>query len=61
MWRDILVALALVLVFEGILPFLDPTAWRRTALRAAQLNDRTLRLAGLGSMLVGLVLLHLSR
>jgi uncharacterized protein len=61
MWRNIAVALALVLVLEGILPFLDPSAWRRAALRAAQLTDPKLRLAGLASMLAGLGLLHFLR
>jgi uncharacterized protein YjeT (DUF2065 family) len=60
-WRNISVALALVLVLEGILPFLDPSGWRRAVLRVAQLNDGALRVAGLASMLAGLILLQLMR
>ena len=61
MWRNISVALALVLVLEGILPFLDPSAWRRAVLRVAQLTDGALRVVGLASMLAGLILLQLMR
>lgn len=53
MWQEILVALSLVLVIEGILPFLSPGKWRETVLMALQLDNRTLRIMGLGSMLLG--------
>ena len=59
MWQDLLVALALVMVIEGILPFLSPTRLRRTLLAMAEFDDRTLRLFGLVSMLLGLGLLYL--
>jgi len=51
----------LMLVFEGILPFLNPRASRQTLLRMAQLDDRLLRLTGLGSMALGLVMLYFFR
>jgi uncharacterized protein len=54
-------ALALMLVFEGLLPFLSPTAWRRMFERALKLSDGQIRFIGLSSMLVGLVLLLLWR
>lgn len=54
-------ALALMLVFEGLLPFLSPTAWRRMLERALKLSDGQIRFIGLSSMLVGLVLLLLWR
>ena len=61
MWQDLFAAVALVLVIEGILPFLSPQQFRKTMLTAAQFNDQTLRLLGLASMLVGVVVLYLVR
>lgn len=58
MWQDVLVAVSLVLVIEGILPFLSPSAWRTMVLNVAQMNNRSLRTMGLVSMLIGVVLLH---
>lgn len=52
-------AVALVLVIEGILPFLNPSGWRRMMVMAAQLDDATLRAIGLTSMILGVVLLYL--
>ncbi len=51
--------LALMLVFEGLLPFLSPGAWRRTFERVLLLTDGQLRFLGLCSMVVGLLLLTL--
>ena len=56
----VLPALALMLVFEGILPFVAPRAWREVFRRVIEMNDGQLRFAGLGSMLVGLALLFLA-
>jgi uncharacterized protein len=50
-------AVALVLVFEGLLPALNPIAWRRLFEQMLQLPDHQIRLFGLGSMLTGLVIL----
>ena len=61
MWHDLLVAFALVLVLEGIVPFLNPGAMRRAMLALAQLNDNTLRFAGLTVMVVGCLLLYAVR
>ena len=58
MWHDLLVAIALVLVIEGILPFLNPSALRRTLVHIARMSDSTLRFAGLTCMLVGVLLLN---
>ena len=58
-WSDFLRAFALLLVLEGILPFVMPNRWRETLLRIASLNDRLLRLIGLTSMTVGLIVLQL--
>jgi uncharacterized protein YjeT (DUF2065 family) len=54
-------ALALMLVLEGLLPFLSPTAWRSVFERALKLSDGQIRFIGLSSMLVGLLLLLLWR
>jgi uncharacterized protein len=52
-------ALGLVLVFEGLFPFVSPGGWRRTFLRLLQLQDGQLRFFGLCSVLLGLLLLWL--
>jgi hypothetical protein len=52
-------ALALVLVIEGLLPFLSPGSWRRGFGQLMQLRDGQLRFFGLCSILVGLILLWL--
>lgn len=59
MWHDLLVALALILVIEGILPFLSPGGTRRTLLSMAQLSDTQLRNGGLMVMGLGLLALYL--
>jgi uncharacterized protein YjeT (DUF2065 family) len=61
MWQDLLSALALMLVLEGILPFLSPEVTRRTLQTASQMDNRGLRITGLLSMLAGLGLLYLVR
>lgn len=60
-WHDLLVAIALVLVLEGIVPFLNPQAMRRAMLALANMNDSTLRFAGLTVMVVGCLLLYVVR
>ncbi len=52
-------ALALVLVFEGLLPFISPGAWRRMFQQVLQLRDGQIRFFGLGSMAVGFLLIWL--
>lgn len=54
-------ALALMLVLEGLLPFLSPRAWRQVFERATRMTDGQIRFVGLGSMLLGLVLLAIWR
>ncbi|HEY0819362.1 MAG TPA: DUF2065 domain-containing protein [Rhizobacter sp.] len=55
----LLSALALMLVVEGLLPFLSPGAWRQVFQRALQLSDGQIRFLGLTSMIMGLVALLL--
>ena len=52
-----LMALALMLILEGVLPFLAPNLWRETFRRITQMSDGQIRFVGLSSMLVGLLLL----
>ncbi len=52
-----LMAFALMLVIEGILPFLFPAKWRETFRRITQLSDGQIRFFGLSSMIAGLLLL----
>jgi len=61
MWDWVMGALALMLVFEGVLPFISPTAWRQVFERALKLTDGQIRFIGLTSMLVGLLMLYLWR
>ena len=57
MSETLLLAFALMLVLEGIMPFIAPAAWRETFQRLIQLSDGQIRFIGLTSMIVGLVLL----
>ena len=56
--RDLLVAIALLLVIEGIWPFLNPSSFKRALLQVTSEGDRALRLAGLVSMVIGVGLLY---
>ncbi|MBL8442536.1 MAG: DUF2065 domain-containing protein [Zoogloeaceae bacterium] len=57
MGSTLLVAFALMLVIEGILPFIAPARWRETFLQLARLADGQIRFIGLTSMLIGVLLL----
>jgi len=50
-------AVALVLILEGLLPFLNPGAWRRVFERALKLSDAQIRMLGLSSLAVGVAIL----
>jgi len=56
-WPDLAAALGLLLVIEGVLPFLNPAGVRRAFARIAAMDDASLRIAGAASMLGGVVLL----
>jgi uncharacterized protein YjeT (DUF2065 family) len=60
-WQDLLAALALVLVIEGMVPFLNPQSLRRMLEMVSQVDDRTLRIMGFVSMLFGVVMLYIVR
>ena len=59
MWHDLGVALCLVLVIEGIMPFLYPKRWREMVMMLSEVDDKTMRTVGLMSMLLGTGLLYL--
>ena len=59
MWDILLAALALMLVVEGLLPFLSPTSWRSVFERATRMTDGQIRFLGLTSMIAGLAMLLL--
>lgn len=57
--QSFLTAIAMMLVIEGILPFLNPAGLRRTLLMLAEQDDRALRVMGLISMVAGVILLYI--
>jgi uncharacterized protein YjeT (DUF2065 family) len=57
-WSVLPVAIALVLIIEGMLPFISPNRWRNMLAIVAQMDDRVIRNIGLGSMLCGVLLLY---
>ena len=61
MGTTFLMALALMLILEGVLPFLSPNLWRETFRRITQMSDGQIRFVGLSSMIVGLLLLLWAR
>ena len=60
-FADLLAALGLVMVLEGMAPFLHPQGVKRAFARLLQAEDRELRIVGLGSMLLGVVILFVVR
>ena len=58
-WQVLSVAVALVFIVEGMLPFISPNRWRAMLTIAEQMDDRVIRNIGLGSMLFGVVILYL--
>lgn len=61
MLRELGIAVALLLILEGVFPFLSPAGLRRLLLAVSQMNDSQLRFAGFTSMLLGVVLLYILR
>ena len=60
-WSEILTALALVLVIEGLLPFASPGRYRQMVAEIVRLSDNHIRTVGLVIIVIGLVLLLLIR
>lgn len=61
MMKILLTAFALMLVIEGLLPFLMPGLWRETFRKLTEMSDGQIRFIGLTSMLAGLLLLYIVR
>ena len=61
MWTDILTAVALVLVIEGLLPFISPNAFRSAMQSIVSRDNNTMRIIGLSSMIAGVLILTLVR
>lgn len=59
MGASLAVAFGLMLILEGLLPFLAPASWRDVFLRLASMADGQIRFAGLASMLAGVLILLL--
>jgi len=59
MWHDLLIAAALMLIIEGIYPFINPAGIRRMLAMVIEMDDSTLRIGGLTSMIAGLILLYI--
>jgi uncharacterized protein YjeT (DUF2065 family) len=60
-WSDLLAALAILLVLEGLLPFLNPAATKSVMAQLSQMGERELRVAGVVSVIAGLLLLFFVR
>jgi uncharacterized protein YjeT (DUF2065 family) len=58
MWTTFFMALALVLIIEGVLPFLAPSLWRDVFRRIIQMSDGQIRFVGLSSMIAGVLILY---
>ena len=58
-WNDLLNAIALVMIIEGILPFVSPQGLKNTYQKLQELSDDTLRKIGIGSIVLGMLLLFL--
>ncbi len=58
MWSDLIAAIGLVLVLEGILPFASPGGFKRRIAQALEIGDRELRIAGFVALFLGVVLVY---
>lgn len=58
---DIVTAICLVLVIEGMLPFLSPRSYKAAVRSVLELPDRQLRIFGLSSMIAGILVLAIVR
>lgn len=59
MMAEVLTAVALVIVIEGVLPAVSPSTYRKAAMQLGMLSDKTIRYTGLGLMVFGALMLHL--
>ncbi len=59
MWEELGIAFALLLVIEGIMPFLNPSGWRQTLRTVSEMDDKDLRIIGFLSMAIGVIVLYI--
>ena len=59
MWQQLLIALALVLIIEGIMPFLSPRGMKQLMQTMLEMDDHSIRMAGFVSMILGLIVLYI--
>lgn len=60
-WTSLLSAVALLLIFEGLFPFLSPEGWKKMVVQIAAMNSQSLRTMGLVMISAGIVLLYFVR
>ena len=60
-WQDLMAALALVLVIEGLIPFFSPNGYKSMVVQMAAMPEKTLRAVGFVLMLIGLAVLFMVR
>ena len=60
-WTEILTAVSLVLIIEGMLPFIRPGRYKQLVAQIVRLSDNQLRIFGLSVMIAGLLLLFIVR
>jgi len=61
MWQEILTAVSLFLIIEGMVPFIGPNFYRQAVVKIAQMDDNGLRLTGLTVASIGIVILYIVR
>ncbi len=59
MWENIGIAVALIFIIEGFMPFINPNGWRESLRQVSEMDEKTLRTVGLFSMVFGVILLYL--
>lgn len=59
MWNELLIAGALMLVIEGLLPILNPKLFKQIMFEASQMNEQQLRWSGIISMIIGAIAVYL--
>ena len=60
-WTDFVTALGLMLVFEGIVPFLRPAYWKQILIGISEFSDFRLRVGSLILMMIGLIIVYVAR
>lgn len=61
MWQELMTAFCLMLILEGVIPFLYPDRWKNVVKKLAEVDSRSMRMMGLASMLIGALSLYIVR